>query len=264
MDKPNGQYNGTITVDRLNHSVIAVRKLSKYNGLRHTRKRWYNRKTPRGAKVVKTMINFLYETKKEKEYLYFITITTVQHRSGKTDKELFGRVGVWLKNRQLHYVCTVERQRDTEDLHFHIIIRASSKFDIRYELGRLSKLLSVQNHPALFDVKRIDNLQRVVGYINKYITKNGTKYSSVFRCRTFSVAKRTRASYKAMAHRFVCRIEPGECVDFILNVKYPLKYQHNTDFFVSYKYAPYIWLAARATKEKRNTCYSTQKNILVK
>jgi len=265
-EKKRSSNKSYYVVDRLNKSVLYIHGKSAVNTVRHPRKKWYNRKTPRGAKVVKTFVNYLNETKGQNEDLFFITLTTVQHKTGHSDTELWRRVGYWLQKHKLPYVCTVERQTEsgywiytgrdpnskqssinlrppTEDLHFHIIIRSGSSFDITKELQSLSRRLGVKRHPSLFDVKRISELGGAIHYITKYIGKGTPKCSSLFACRTFSVSNSLRRSYKANAHEYVRRVEGDtECINFLISLPgKKLKLLHKTDFFGSFEYKDYIW-----------------------
>lgn len=272
MEKKRIKTASYYTIDRLNASVLFIPEKSAVNTVKHARKKWYNRKTPRGAKVVKTMINYLHETKTDKESLFFVTITTQQHKNGLTDMELWHRVGRWLKGRELPYVCTVERQTHgfngstpTEDLHFHICVRASSKFDIPHELGRLAKYFQVEKHPALLDIKRVQSVGGLVGYITKYVTKQptGKKFgdcSSLFSCRTFSVSNTLRRSYKRTAWDYVRRVQGStNCIGFLnecggLTPSTDLNGNViKNKFFGSFKYSPEIWQVAKK--------YSTAENI---
>jgi hypothetical protein len=258
----------SLTIDRLNESVVYVydkRRNDTYNGYRLavcqygcgcvyrvSNKRWYNRKTPRGAKIIKTLINFMNYEKKEKEHFYFLTLTTQQHKSGFSDKELFSRVGAWLAKRGFEYVCTVERQRNTQDLHFHIFIlaRVQKPFVIRNEIQILSRIFSVPAHGALFNVKRVDseNVKAIVAYISKYVTKDNGKYSSLFGCRTFSVSNGLRRRYKGLADKYVIRLSGDAQSRFLIeqNALKLLQPLHVTDFFVCFKYSLDIWVRSLA------------------
>jgi len=248
----------SITVDRLNASVIATNDKVNKNTLRHPRKRWYNRKTPRAAKIIKTMINFMYYEKKQEQEIFFVTITTCQHKSGMSDKELYARIRLWFKNRkQSDYVIVLERQKDTQDIHYHCVILfdKGERYSFRRELEYLGKLLRVQPHPALLDVKRVFDIKTVVGYINKYVTKENGKYCSLFTCRTFSVSKRLRRRYKELADKYVVRVDPRRTIEFIIEAK-SLGLWHllngvdpatgelvgfYNNFFASFKYSTDIW-----------------------
>jgi len=197
----------------------------------YKKRRSFNIKTPRAVKRIRNLINFMYEQRSKTSQFFFVTITTKQHETGKSDRELYNRIGLWFKNRkELDYVCTVERQtttysviskpwfwvesnrvwygqytglQPTEDLHFHCVIckRDGKIFNINRELRKLGKLLGTKNHPALFDVKRVSDPKRLAFYISKYITKQGNQ-SSLFWCRTWSASKALRTSYKELSHLY--------------------------------------------------------------
>jgi len=243
-----------IKVDRLNHSVIAVRTDVNRNTEKHLRKRWYNKKTHRGKKIVKTLINYMYHENKKKfnpKNFFFITLTTKQHESGMSDKYLYNRVGRWLRNQKVPYVCTVERQRNTGDLHFHILLlnRPEVRYCIRAEIRYFAKRFKINPHPAIFDVKRIppSNVAQIVGYVNKYVGKQSESYSSIFQCRTFSVAKRLRNSFKRNAQYYVRTIKSAPAIRTFLNTCGPDLIEKNaTNFFASYNFKPYFWNVAES------------------
>lgn len=255
-------------VDRLNASVLFMREKNftrEFNPPK--RKVWYNRKRPRGAKVVKTMINFMFNEKQETESLYFITITTCQHKTGMLDTELFSRIGLWFKNRkQSDYVITVERQRETQDLHFHCVVlfNQGERYSFGRELQYLGRLFKVEPHSALLDVKRITNVERVVGYIRKYITKDNGKYCSLFGCRTFSVSKRLRRRYKENAGRYVKKLRGDAAVNFVREIREGRvihgkegfvrleKERNSSDWFTMFKYNRDIWDTAVKYEEAEN------------
>ena len=255
-----------ITIDRINQSVVSVLDNKNKNTTYHPRKRWYNKKTPKSAKRVKTMINFIYDIKKKDEHLFFVTITTCQHKSNFTDKQLFSKIGLWLRYQGVHYVSTVERQKDTTDLHFHLIILAKKKYSFVPELKKLSKYFNVDYHPALFDVKKIHSINTVIGYITKYVTKDNKKYSSIFQCRTFSVANKTSKLFKTVADNYVIKIQARTEIsgstknfsNFLKEIKknlggLQLLYNQDgsikgNDFFRCYKYSSELWEIANKYK----------------
>jgi len=249
-----------ITIDRLNKSVVAVRDL-KRNSVRHPRKLWYNKKTLRGAKKIKTLINFMYYEKTEQQDLFFITVTTCQHKSGISDYECNRRIGLWLKNRGVEYVCVLERQHNTEDIHYHIILLDDkrARFDIGDEIRKLARLFEVEPHPALFDVKRIKSITRIVGYIRKYVTKDNGKYSSIYRCRTYTVSRKLGARYKQNINKYVVKF--GSSTSFVSGRDYLAEFlsvnklveQFSTDFFKVYEYSDYIWQRALELRDEHLT-----------
>jgi len=237
-----------IKIDRYLHSIVEIIPTNHKNKKRPERKRSYFIKTPRSKKVIKQLTNYLYESKKQNEYLYFITITTKQHESKFTDKQLFSQIGLWLKNRGCQYICVCERQKFTGDLHFHIVIRQKQNFYIQKEILYLSRLFNIKPHPALFDVKKIYKISQILGYITKYITKKGD-YSSMFNCRTFSISKGLRKEYKENAYKSTFIISR----EFKLSNKQLFVEKYKTDYFIVYQFSYDIWkLASRYKTEHRN------------
>jgi len=255
--------NRTLTVCSLTRSIIEVRELQNYNNERRPRKLWYNRKTPHSRKILKRLIFFMYETRKRKrlksgrtsgEGLYFVTLTTSQHKTNKTDSELYASINRWLKDRSYRYVCVAERQADTQDLHFHLVIRRFGKFDINAETARLSSLFGVQPHPSVFDVKRASTRRKVAAYITKYFKKEGQKYSSLFLCRTFSCSNLLRKEYKLCASNYVTRLQSADgTIQQLIDRIAPLHAIAGTDFFVSYEYFDNIATTAREIAARKQS-----------
>jgi len=213
-----------------------------------TIKKWYNRKTPLTHKKCKQFITHLYESKKPNERFYFITLTTKQHETGFTDSECNYKFGLWAKNRtNFQYVCIVERQRDTGDIHYHLVARTTKDFDIRGEVSKCAKLFNVEYHPALFDVSRVTNIQALTNYLRKYFTKAGTKfndkkppYSSLFKCRTLLVSKGVAKSFKTNAYKSIVKVD-NSC---FVNYQHLLVEKFKDDFFTIYQYNLDIWKIA--------------------
>jgi len=285
----------SLTFDSLNKSIVYVYDGKRRNTEGHhykmvrceycgtltpvSNKKWYNKKSLRTAKKIKTLINFMHyenERKQQKDELFFITVTTKQHESGLSDKELNAAIGRWLKGRNFtDYVCVLERQtggtggkfgQPTEDIHYHIVLQYSEGtklFDFKHELGRLSKLFRIPAHPALLDVKRIRNIQQVVGYIRKYVTKDNKKCSSLFLCRTLLVSKRLNKRYKNLASDYVTRLSKETGVMIFLK-QHKLELLHKKDFFACYKYSDYLYTEAKRIRGVQPTPDELQSRSSIK
>jgi len=177
----------------------------------------------------------------------------MQHRTGATDKELYYKLMLWLKNRSIEYVCVAERQRGNikngSDLHFHLLIESDQKFEIGVELSRWARLLSVPPHPALFDCKRVLNEKAVVSYLSKYLSKKQYAYSSLFHCRTFSISKRLRKRYKELAENYITLLNQDSDVRHFLTSE-RMEILHRSNFFVTLRYSPELSKTAKAIRQK--------------
>lgn len=251
----------SVKIDRYCSSVVQAYD-KKRNKIKHKRKRAFNKKTLRGAKRVKQLINYMYETATKKYHrMYFVTITTMQHRTNKSDLQLSYDLRKWFKNRgsEFQYVNVLERQRNTEDIHYHIIIRATIDFDIKRECDKLGKLLGTNSHPALFDVKRLTNVRTVVAYINKYVSKGCNtlecrplseekpQYSSLFYCRTWNASRGITRAYRENAHHSVISITNDDLELY----KHLFVEKFKSDFFRTFEYNSDIWALARLIHKRR-------------
>lgn len=166
-------------------------------------KLWYNRRTNNSLKKIKEYLFILGKIAQyENKQLYFITITTLQHKTKFSDKDLLYKFKKFIQHRKDPYCCVVERQRETADIHYHIITTSSKPFDIPSNVKRLGKLFTNFN-TNVFNVQLVDDVQGVVRYFYKYIKKPcptwdkileydkrgilRPPYSSLYLCRTFTV-----------------------------------------------------------------------------
>jgi len=188
--------------------------------VKRRRKIWYNKKSPQSLNKIITLINYLYEHRKTYAVLRWVTITTLQHQTGATDKHIMYQFKKWIQHKNLDYICVCERQRNTGDLHLHLIIATDNKFDFAVEVNRWADLLGVKQNPNLFDSRTIYDAAALSLYISKYIRKScppmaviermaakyGDKYkphySSLFECRTFSCSARINSEVKGDTHKF--------------------------------------------------------------
>lgn len=217
-------------------------------------KKWYNKKTSQTRKKLKTLINlYFYELEKTKSTSFFITITTNQHKTGKSDTELYSNFQSWVKYHRLQYISIVERQRDTGDLHFHVLAhRHNYRFKFKREIKRLSKLFGTNQHPSRFDCKRVPPIFGKQQYIKKYIAeyslKKSSQYTSLFRCRTFSYSRDIGKLYNQYEQNFVTKLaattsEKSTGIDFFRLVN--LKRVKIGIYYTKYLYKPQYQQFAR-------------------
>lgn len=201
-----------VIVDRYSKSAYAVRVGKRGDGDKRPPKGkgrprlWYNRRTAASLKQITNKIYKLYEYTTSKAYtgepIIWLTLTTLQHKTGKTDKDLLYCFKKFFQHRTCSYINVVERQRNTGDIHFHLIVQNDSHFNFKAEVERWASILGVEPNPNLFVAKEITDLPTLRIYISKYIRKpcpswstiekwfhkygNEAKfpYSSLFWCRT--------------------------------------------------------------------------------
>jgi len=233
-------------IDRYNETVVVYPfrpNNTKERAALRKPKRDFVMKNPRRNKIIKTAIRYLYESKQEKS-VYFVTITTKQHETKFTDRQLYAKLHLWLKNRESEYICICERQlgkngkTGTNDLHFHLVIRRKGNFDIKAEIERLSTLFNVRPHPALFDVKKLRGTNRIRYYLTKYVTK--ANKSSIFHCRTFSISKRFRLSINKFNQRNIIR--PSDA--FVMNNLSLFNKIKEFEYCTVYKFTLDLWRKA--------------------
>lgn len=167
---------------------------------------WYNKRSPASLKRVKELIKLIYESNEKR--LLWLTLTTQQNETKKTDKDLLYCIKKFFQHELFGYLAICERQRNTGDLHFHVIITGTAKLDIQKYALRWAKLINREPHPAQFDIEYITDIKHLHLYISKYVTKfqytdekswqniekgyskYGQKYkapyNSLFECRTFT------------------------------------------------------------------------------
>lgn len=234
-----------ITIDRYTHSVTEYFELKKYNTTYNKRTKWYNRKTYKSASKAKRLISYMYENKTPKERLYFVTITTCQHKNNLTDKQLSNYIYLWLKNRGLQYVNVAERQQNG-DIHFHLVIKSTKDFDFKIETKKLATYFNVEYHPALFDVKRVKDQRKLASYITKYITKEKKEFSSLFTTRIFRFSQNLTKDYKKNAYKSTFKV-PSSLIESYQHL-FVSKYKN--DFTTIYEYNLDIWKVAQSEKSK--------------
>jgi len=177
-------------------------------------KRWYIRKTSTSLNKIATLIKKIYEYQQNKaKPLLWLTLTTQQYRTTdklsnySTDKQLLYCFKKFVQHGKFGYLSVVERQRLGGDLHFHLVLVGSKAINIPRWLNKWAKLLNVEPHPALLEVKPVYELEHLSYYISKYIRKSCPRmetiekqfgkykdkfkppYSSIFQCRTFTTGR---------------------------------------------------------------------------
>lgn len=176
-------------------------------GALKARRRWYNRRSYRGVKRVRTIINYMaveqFEDparakKKASKQVWFVTVTTKQHETHLSDKQCYAAVGDWLRRRfTMGYACVVERQskanscitirypcgdytavQPTDDIHFHAAVLVKARMPknkyrkwISRNLRHLAAALNIAVHPAVLKVEPVTQHWQVAAYLNKYVTK---------------------------------------------------------------------------------------------
>jgi len=245
-----------VTIDNINKSVVAV-PWRKRNKVFNSRKCPFNRKRTKTAKRIKTMINYLWLSKTENEKLLFVTLTSVQHKTGSSDREIYASFQRWVKRFPFVYVSVVERQKHTQDLHFHLVVRCPKDFlfNFKKEEKRISRFLSndtfcVQPHPALIDVSEINEISALVGYITKYVTKDPKEYCSLFYCRTFSISRNLTKIWKSEADKYVIRFGEGSAQGdrfWEQGIRENLFNRiHFKEFFAVYEFSSELWEVAKS------------------
>lgn len=243
-----------VVVNNLTGTVVATdQRAYGRRGMAIERIRQYNRKSNRSRSKLRTMALFLikhYDIKRKA----FITITTKQHETGFRDSDLISRMGKVLRSRLYfgnEYICVCERQRNTSDLHFHILTVYDSVdfFDYKRLRRKCAKSFGIRDHPAILQVDWIEEedssgVARYMAKLSSYVSKESGEdapYSSIFYCRTYTISKHLKAEFRKVANRYVL----GFSSDFLLRVKDHLKLLHRSDFFCVYRNTPYIWDVAQ-------------------
>lgn len=235
--------DNSVKINRLCKSITASTQYNQVNkGGRKKNEKGYYKKSFASAKKINMLCNVFYESRDKQKKFIWTTITTCQHKTGLTDKELIYRLKLWLQHQSIRYINVVERQRETGDVHFHLIIEKEKYFDIKVELYKLARLFECESHPALFEVKAIKNVKMIISYIRKYVTKKGQKptnekplYSSLFKCRTLSYSQGINKLFKQNYSHYVIEL-PYTAIQ-LLN----LELLHKSDFFCTYKYSVEKW-----------------------
>jgi len=221
------------------------------------RKVWYNIKRPRNIIKIHRLSQALI---KNYEYVYFITTTTNQSRTGLSDGALLRVTTTALRNQGLTYIGTVERQnkgqggkfrQPTEDLHFHFIVGSNtplyqSRDDLRYfciqQIQGFARIYECSPHPSLFDIKQIrhESSKKIISYITKYITKQESHCNPLFKCRTLFYSQILAVFYKKIAHRFERQIDEQKLLEFGVE----LQVKQKKEFATVYDFSKEAWLLA--------------------
>jgi hypothetical protein len=116
----------------------------------------------------------LYERYNPDQMPVFVTITTCQHKNGMSDKECSQVVSDWLdlkkKTINLEYVRVCERQKETNDIHFHLILWVDKWFKIKNEVKYLNQKFQ-GTKASVFDIEKVEAVEYTRAYLLKYVTK---------------------------------------------------------------------------------------------
>lgn len=246
----------SIVLNKLNNNIVAsdIRCANNFKPI--IKKRFYFRKTNGSRSKVKLKALFLLTH--FKGYHAFITLTTQQSKSFfgmcLTDSELMQQVGILLRNKKFfgdYYICVCERQRDTNDLHFHILTYYKSKTFVDYKKLKeeVSYRFGAICHPALLQFDWLDNntkgvaryISKLSSYVSKESSKDNAPYSSLFTCRTYSISNKLSKVWKSVANQYTCSVT----TDFLVHYKHQLVENFVTPYFTIYKLSPYIWHVAQ-------------------
>lgn len=200
-------YN--ISYDRTTEScIVSPDNARKGGNRRRTAHRWYYRSSPSHLRRARHYAAaMLYAAKEKNLNMFFITLTTQQSSTGMTDLDLAYSLRKYLKHKSLHgYLFVAERQKDTEDIHFHgFIITDVTRYSIEDELIRWCQLCNVAPHPAMYDIKRIhvNEGSKVVSYLSKYVGKASKHIdrSEIFACRPFFCSRNISRYYREYSNR---------------------------------------------------------------
>ena len=237
-----------VVIDRLNHSIVAS---DCFNFIGNVGKKGnsknYFKKSPRTAKKITSLAKSFYELRNKAKKMIWCTITTQQHITKKLDAFYLYKMKLWLQHQDIKYVLVCERQRQTGDLHFHLLIEKNKYYDINEELNRLHILFNCAKHDALFHVRAVNNNKKLASYISKYLKKDKRKpsnenppYSSLFWCKTFSYSLSVAKDYKKNISQFL--VKTSEL--FLFNMRSYFEVLHKNEYNVIYKYSDYLFCQA--------------------
>jgi len=195
----------------------------------YQRKTWYTKKTSRTALQAHRIALAILDRNK---FFYFITVTTLQHETQKSDTELLRVFARYCKFHGFDYLATVERQTElfgnrsepTQDIHFHAIIGSKKRLYNRRKKGvsntkwkfcfssifRLIQGFDIGYHPSVFDCRQIRVPQEIVSYIVKYAGKQGNKLCSLYQCRTLFYKKILAKHYRKIAHLYERKVNRAD------------------------------------------------------
>jgi hypothetical protein len=91
-----------------------------------------------------------------------------------SDKECSQVVSDWLdlkkKTINLEYVRVCERQKETNDIHFHLILWVDKWFKIKNEVKYLNQKFQ-GTKASVFDIEKVEAVEYTRAYLLKYVTK---------------------------------------------------------------------------------------------
>lgn len=215
-----------VSIGARNHTTVA----------KGSKKRLYPcHKTKNHIAEVVDKVNFLFADKSLPGQIYFLTLTTQQSLTGLLDKTLLYALRLFLQHKSKTiraYVQVVERQRNTGDLHFHIIYKGK-KLRIEQSLKHWSTVVNAAkpNHPALLDVKRVTSSGMLQNYLAKYVVKRCPSMNYLEKWYNINPEK-YKPPYSSL---FWCRMSTGSQMLSKKNREYKTKFRIPTEFI---KYLP--------------------------
>lgn len=180
---------------------------------------------------------------KDFKNLQFITVTTYHHVNGYGDRYCRQIISNWFKKLKItNYVLVCERQRDTGDLHFHIIAETPN-YNVWKEAVYLANKFESDNPAAILDRRYIPYnsivaLTTRLNYVVGYITKK-SDYSSLFFTNTYSISKTLMAKYRQNAHKVLRKVDnPSQFADLLVKTK-------SSTFVETYEFSEFIWESSK-------------------
>lgn len=148
------------------------------------------------------------EQKVIKENVFFITITTKQHKNELTDSQCTEVLGKWLELRKKQQkindcIWWAERQQKTRDIHYHVIIWTKKySFAIKENVKYFEKYFGIGTN--LFNRQNIEqnNLISVVKYIAQYSKKFK---NDTFECKISQASYGITSTFKKCASKYIIK-----------------------------------------------------------
>lgn len=237
-----------LVIDRLNHSIVASDCFNFIGNVgKKGNNKGYFKKSPRVAKQIIRLAKSFYELRDKSKKMIWCTITTQQRETKKLDGFYMYKMKLWLQHQKIKYIMVCERQRETGDLHFHLLIEKDKYYNINNELNKLHILFCCKKHDALFHVRAVNNNKKLASYISKYLKKDKRKpsdenppYSSLFWCKTLTYSLSLAKDYKKNINQFL--VKTSEL--FLYNYKQFFIPLYDNDYNVIYKYSDYLFYQA--------------------
>lgn len=172
-------------------------------------------------KHLRNYIRFMFHEKEH--YTKMLTVTTCQHQSEFTDSECLNIFLKYIHRYRFYfdnYVWVAERQKETKDIHFHVVCDVSSSvwsdketFVItctdgtsrKYYVGIMFEMLKYLNKrfpntgSNVLNIKQYNNPKHLAHYLSKYVSKN----NSWFWCRVSQVSRGLIERYKKESYKYI-------------------------------------------------------------